>query len=78
MLKIKDNVDLRKLDTFGFKEDDILDGKVTELTNGEVNIELYDSIYDKWNTRKIYVLGSGYLDTIYDLIKADLVEKVEG
>ena len=76
MLKIKDNVDLKELEKFGFKEDDILEGKITGLTNGEVDIELYDSIYDKWNTRKIYVLCSGYLDTIYDLIKADLVEKV--
>lgn len=77
MLKIKDNVDLKKLEKFGFEEDGILDGKVTGLTNGHVDIELYDSINDKWNTRKIYVLGSAYLDTIYDLIKADLVEKVE-
>ena len=50
MLKIKDNVDLKELEKFGFKEDDILEGKITELTNGEVDIELYDSIYDKWNT----------------------------
>ena len=77
MLKIKDNVDLKKLEKFGFEEDGILDGKVIGLTNGHVDIELYDSINDKWNTRKIYVLGSAYLDTIYDLIKADLVEKVE-
>ena len=78
MLKIKDNVDLKKLEKFGFEEDGILDGKVTGLTNGHVDIELYDSINDKWNTRKIYVLGSAYLDTIYDLIKADLVKKVGG
>ena len=78
MLKIKDNIDLKKLEKFGFEEDGILDGKVTGLTNGHVDIELYDSINDKWNTRKIYVLGSAYLDTIYDLIKADLVKKVGG
>lgn len=77
MLKIKDSVDLKELEKFGFEEDGILDGEVTGLTNREVDVELYDSINDKWNTRIIYVLGSAYLDTIYDLIKADLVEKVE-
>ena len=77
MLKIKDNVDLKELEKFGFEEDGILDGKVTGLTNGAVDIELYDSINDKWNTRIIYVLTSAYLDTIYDLIKANFVEKVE-
>lgn len=48
------------------------------MTKNFTTIELYDDIYDKWNTRKIYVSGSAYLDEIYDLIKADLVEKVDG
>ena len=75
MLKIKDNVDLKKLEKFGFEEDGILDGKVTGITNGHEDIELYENINDKWNTRKIFVLGSAYLDTIYDLIIAEFVEK---
>lgn len=78
MLKIKDSVDLKELEKFGFKEDYYLEGKPTRLTKNFTTIELYDDIYDKWNTRKIYVSGSAYLDEIYDLIKADLVEKVEG
>ena len=76
MLKIKDDVDLKELVKFGFTEIEYLDGKVTELSNGTTNIELYDSIYDKWNTRQIFVIGSADLDTVYDLIKADLVEKI--
>ena len=74
MLKIKDNVDLKELEKFGFKEHE--DYKDT-LTDGKLHIELYDSIYNVPNTRKIYALSSGYLDSLYDLIQAGLVEKVE-
>lgn len=77
MLKIKDDVDLKELEKFGFKESEWLEGKPTELHKNFTDIELYDSIYEKWNIRKIYVSGSAYLDEVYDLIKADLVEKVE-
>lgn len=81
MLKIKNNVDLKELEKFGFIEDDeyILDGKSTRLISSDnwIEIELYDELEDKWNSRKIYSLSSGYLDSIYDLIKADLVEKVK-
>lgn len=76
MLKIKDDVDLKELDKFGFTDIAYLDGKVAELSNGDTFIEIYDSIYDKWNTRKIFVIGSAYLDTVYDLIQAGLVEKI--
>ena len=77
MLKIRDNVDLKELEKFGFTDIDYIDGKVAELSNGDTYIEIYDSIYDKWNTRQIFVIGSAYLDTVYDLIKAGLVEKVK-
>lgn len=77
MLKIKDSVDLKELENFGFKVVDTLDEKPTELSDGKFTvIELYNDIYDIWNTRIIYVNASAYLDIVYDLIKADLVEKV--
>ena len=76
MLKIKDDVDLKELEKFGFYPDDFLEDKVAIYSNGNVHIEIYDEIYDKWNSRKIYALTSAYLDVLYDLIKADLVEKV--
>lgn len=77
MLKIKDDVDLKELEKFGFKIEETFEDKPTELYDeAYTKIELYDGIYDKWNTRIIYVIGSAYLDTVYDLIKADLVEKV--
>ena len=77
MLRIKEDK-MQDLEKLGFKEDDYLEGKPTSLKKNFTTIELYDAIYDKWNTRKIYVSGSAYLDEIYDLIQAGLVEKVGG
>ena len=77
MLKIRDGVDLKELEKFGFEISQTFEEKPTELYDGKFTyIELYDDIDDIWNTREIYVTGSAYLDTVYDLIKADLVEKV--
>ena len=87
MLKIKDNVDLKELEKFGFNtkpvnsfdfEDQIVDdycGYAVRF-NPEMTIN--------WKTKKIYSFEwfnynsnqlSG-IDIIYDLIKANLVEKV--
>lgn len=71
MLKIKDNVDLKELEKFGFKED--------------YNMYFYKNKYDikvveiNKETRKIDNLGDITGNIIfYDLIKADLVEKGGG
>ena len=106
MLKIKDDVDLKELEKFGFKE---VEGK-TKWHNEWVYLE-YKTTYfyrdDKRklkkevcmelikvnNYRNILINGdikqfpkeeiTGYgqtiidLDVLYDLIKADLVEKVD-
>ena len=77
MLKIKDDVSIEELIELGYEVTETFEGKPAELEKGNCTIELYDSIYDKWNTRILYVTGSAYLDEIYDLIKADLVEKVD-
>lgn len=76
MLKIKDDVNLKELEKFGFKY------TVGEDWN-KSNFNMYLSLGDK---RELDITcDDSYFDTdiqeciewIYDLIKADLVEKVE-
>ena len=79
MLKIKDNVDLKELEKYGF-----------EYTWRE----LYESGYDKYEVvitidEKDKILNcscpfnyneedtTSHLETLYDIIKADLIEKIE-
>ena len=74
MLKIKDNVDLKELEKFGFKKDE--HGYYTEDTYISINPK------DGWTSNKEICEKSfestpTYADTLYDLIKADLVEKVD-
>lgn len=81
MLKIKDNVDLKELEKFGFEEDD-LQYFYYAFTEPDPNSEI--RIYVEVETRIIstgfdhYVSPYKIHDKLYDLIKADLVEKVEG
>ena len=70
MLKIKDNVDLKELEKFGFKKIYYYKACVLESEDGKQDI-----IFD-YKTRKLLFCNWGY-DTLYDLIKADMVEKVE-
>lgn len=83
-LKIKDNVDLKELEKFGFV-------KVKKGKTGFTSIVKYwytecDSEYDcltVFKDRRLYlgsdISGDSYvLVKIYDLIKADMVEAVEG
>lgn len=73
MLKIKDNIDLKELEKYGFKEEKICMSK--DLYQGYEDINIYqddrqiDISLDGWETNN--------LDILYDLIKDDLVEKVE-
>ena len=83
MLKIKDNVDLKELEKFGFRmmKNHYYKCKrnsyFKKLENGYIEIDS--------NTRLISQDGVGffrvdeieYQETLYDLIKADLVEKVD-
>jgi hypothetical protein len=74
MLKIKDNVDLKELEKFGFHVKYTIFKKIKNLYN-EVDAHIYIDAH-----RNIGVETSGDcedLDTLYELIKADLVEKVE-
>ena len=74
MLKIKDNVDVKELEKFGFncysEEKQLYDKQLYDDIE-EINIYKDKEIciaLDGWETNR--------LDTLYDLIKADLVEKV--
>ena len=76
MLKLKDSVDLNALEKYGFK-------KNSNFPEGWAMVKTYkkgryyqEDIY-VWNDRKIQVNAIYILNTLYDLIKADLVEKVE-
>lgn len=75
-LRIKDSVDLEELEKYGFK-------KNSNFPEGWAMVKTYkkgryyqEDIY-VWNDRKIQVNAIDILNTLYDLIKADLVEKVE-
>ncbi|CDB32120.1 unknown [Clostridium sp. CAG:575] len=70
MLKIRDDVDLKELEKFGFYKTAWKDSM--SACNGDLNINTY--------SRKLYVYTSKteVLNVLYDLIKANLVEKVEG
>ncbi len=96
MLKIKDSVDLKELEKFGFTYrehyknytklhsqkdyEDYVDNYI-QIGNDRI-LQPYARLlngHDKDYIDKTQVIiKDEFLDTIYDLIKADLVEKVEG
>ena len=93
MLKIKDNVDLKELEKFGFKnsvkntyykretnddcerfETNIVINPVGNFEKNEIILEIAD--LDNSEEKSDIDIGIR-LDTIYDLIQAGLVEKIE-
>lgn len=77
MLKIKDNVDLKELEKFGF---------ISHTYSNATHYEIELLRHSKWIrvngiTRKIIInndsVNNDIPNILYDLIKADLVEKVE-
>ncbi len=83
MLKINDDIDLKELEKFGFECFDELEEEtiyIKEIQNGYVKIIIYE------NDRYIEIMGFNdtprhsfilqNLNILYDLIKADMVEKV--
>ena len=78
MLKIKDDVDLKELEKFGFKYNK-KDDKFY-ITN-KFNYYSAEILPDNWQGHRsigIYDASIEAIDTLYDLIQANLVEKVEG
>lgn len=78
-LRIKDNVDLKKLEKIEFKRNEHFDlftryeykpdSSVCLYVDEGRTISIFPTHYDK--------LCSKIMDKLYDLIKADLVEKVD-
>lgn len=84
MLKIKDSVDLKELEKFGFeyKENKRLPHNSTFDWNDMLEVkgnkeQIYIRAFDKREITVYSACGIA-IDKLYDLIKADLVEKVEG
>lgn len=94
MLKIKDNVDLKKLEKFGFKakydedtgkvnayqkklEKDI-GGLLISITETKSLIKIFRAPNEKNTEWRINHYNDYFdVDTLYDLIQAGLVEKVD-
>lgn len=82
-LKIKDSVDLKELEKFGFEHSPMIYTKIiTRKYNGFCDMEENEKIFVEEKSRKISIKSSLFnkdieLCTIYDLIKADIVEVVE-
>ncbi len=74
MLKIRDGVDLKELEKFGFKYQQVgMDYAYAKyMLKGQ-----HRECVIVWLDREIQVDAIEILDTLYDLIKADLVEKVD-
>ena len=73
MLKIKDNVDLKELEKFGFDLEQTKD-KFDQIWGFDRGLLFYKdsrTIISPWYNQDTA------LDILYDLIKADYVEKVE-
>ena len=82
MLKIKDNVDLKELEKFGFQKGynlfctDDTPRIIVAIVDEERRFKIQYSDSAWWDNNYWY-LYSYSQDAIYDLIKADLVDKVE-
>ena len=81
MLKIKDDIDLKELEKFGFWEHEITCFSTKNALNKKCRYEWCNGkIKIASGNRHIRIIASGSpnaIDEIYDLIKADMVEKVE-
>lgn len=83
MLKVKDNVDLKELEKYGFKYNSYDNSYMIHL--GEGRRGAFCTLYIENKILYIDFAGddNGYSgndilnDVLYDLIKADLVEKVD-
>lgn len=73
MLKIKDNIDLKELEKYGFKYDkNMNEYEIGYIFNGYISIEKNDRLIKPIYDENMWI---NIEDLLYDLIKADLVEK---
>lgn len=77
MLKIKDNVDLKKLEKYGFRRKYYNGTKnfVLEYELKDYPYKYQDTVFDI-HTRKLVFCNWGS-DTMFDLIHDGLIEKIE-
>lgn len=80
MLKIKDNVDLKELEKFGFKKDKWF--YFREIENNwwdtiNINTDEDRTIYNETDVCGYSEIDYDIEKYVEDLIKADLVEKIE-
>lgn len=71
MLKVKNNLDLKELEKYGF---------IVKILPTFESVNYANLIWCNTKTRKIIIdnfVGDEIIDKLYDLIKADLVEKVD-
>ena len=71
MLKIKDNVDLKELEKFGFEDNEGFLQKDTECITYYINKDI--RLIEIWDYQDEEVVLD---NTLYDLIKADMVERI--
>jgi hypothetical protein len=84
MLKIKDSVDLKELEKFGFEYNKLLDEYVIDIATDrrgacvELVIDKDKKIRLVFGGQDTGDVGEDYIDdAIYDLIKADMVVKID-
>ena len=80
MLKIKDNVELEELKKFGFKENSTGVYIYERLLEDRLAYRVYVTRTHHYIQIKCYdvsTIAGSLQDLFYDLIKADIVEKVE-
>lgn len=77
MLKIKDNVELDDLMEQYDLDTEIIDGDYESSTPGDIELSNSDGVFISTRTKKVYGVDCSNLDLLYDLIQADLVEKVD-
>ncbi len=79
MLKIKDNVDLKELEKLGFKKVTYINGDIYEFTRHRYNHNIRNVIVSTTDRILHYNIMSVHNeldDIVFDLIKANMVEKV--
>lgn len=76
MLKIREDVELKELEKYGFRRNSNFPDGWAMVKTYKKGIYYQEDIYI-WEDRRIQANAIQILDILYDLIKADLVVKVE-
>lgn len=75
MLKIKDNIDLKELEKYDFEYNDKLkEYEMGYIFHGYISVNEKDRLVKPVYDENMYI---NIEDLFYDLIKADMVEKID-